>query len=92
MEKDIKNIYDTVDFNKPLDVSSMDYVSFSNAKVCHICEVKFDGSDNKVIDHDHFTGKYRGAVHRSCNSLFRMPTHIPVLFLNLSGYDVHLFI
>ena len=92
LEKDIKMIYDKVDFNKPLDVSSVDYNHFSNAKECHICEGKFDGSDDKVRDHDHFTGKYRGAAHRSCNSLLRMPKHIPVVFHNLAGYDAHLFI
>ena len=92
LEKDIKMIYDTVDFNKPLDENSVDYVSFSNAKVCHICEGKFDGSDNKVIDHDHFTGKNRGAAHKSCNSLFRIPKHIPVVMHNLAGYVAHLFI
>ena len=70
----------------------MDYNQFSNAKVCHICEGKFDDSDNKVIDHDHFTGKYRGAAHRSCTSLFRMPKHIPAVMHNLAGYDAHLFI
>ena len=92
MEADIKKIYEKVDFNKPLDESSVDYISFSDAKVCHICEGKFDGSEDKVCDHDHFTGKYRGAAHRSCNSLLRMPTHIPVVFHNLAGYDAHFFI
>ena len=36
LEADIKKIYETVDFNKPLDESTVDYVQFSNAKVCHI--------------------------------------------------------
>ena len=92
LEKDIKMIFDTINFNKLLDDSSVNYISFSNAKVCHICEGEFYGSDDKVRDHDHFTGKYRGAVQRSCNSLLRMPTHIPVVFHNLAGYDAHLFI
>ena len=79
-------------FNKPLDKSSVDYISFSYAKVCHICEDELNGSDDKVRNHDHFTGKYRGAAHRSCNSLLRMPTHIPVVFHNLAKYDAHFFI
>ena len=92
LENDTKKIYEKVDFNKSLDESSVDYISFSNAKVCHICEGEFDGSDEKLLDHDHFTGKYRGAAYRSCNSLFRMPNHIPVVFHNLAGYDAHPFI
>ena len=39
-----------------------------------------------------FATKYRGAAHSSCNSLIRMPKHIPVVLHNLAGYDAHLFI
>ena len=46
----------------------------------------------KVRDHCHFTGKYRGAAHNSCNLQFRNPLILPVIFHNLQGYDSHLFI
>ena len=33
-------------------------------KVCHICKRIFKtGDDNKIGDHCHYTGKYRGAAH-----------------------------
>ena len=48
---------------------------------------------DKVIDHDHITGKYRGAAHSSCNLKLRIDhdkIKIPVFFHNLRGYDAHL--
>ena len=46
----------------------------------------------KVRDHCHFTGKYRGAAHNSCNLQCRKPMILPVIFNNLQSYDSHLFI
>ena len=57
---------------------------------CWIC--KEDLNDDKVRDHLHFTGRYRGAAHNSCNLKNRKPNFIPVVIHNLSGYDSHLFI
>ena len=94
LENDIKMFDNTVDLNKHMDKESVDYISYSNATRCHICEGEFiPGSDDyKVFDHDRFTGKYRGAAHKSCKSLFGMPKYIPVVVHNLSGYDAHLFL
>ena len=67
-------------------------VEFVTAKECHICIKKFSPKDRKVRDHCHYTGKYRGAAHSSCNLRYRIPDYIPVVFHNLAGYDAHLFI
>ena len=58
---------------------------------CWICNEKFDG-DDKVRDHCHFTGRYRGAAHNLCNLKYEKPNLTHVVFHNLSGYDSHLFI
>ena len=31
-------------------------------------------------------------MHSLCNSRYKIPSYIPVVFHNLSGYDAHLFI
>ena len=64
--------------------------SFDKAVECHIC--KRELLDDKVRDHCHFTGQYRGAAHNSCNLQCRKPMILPVIFHNLQGYDAHLFI
>ena len=62
---------------------------FQSSNICLICNKLFDVSDNKVRDHYHITGKYRGAVHWSCNVIFKMTKKVLVIFHNLEGYDSH---
>ena len=73
-------------------LTSKQIKAHSKAKVCHICLEGFQIKDRKVRDHCHYTGKYRGAAHSNCNLQYKIPGHIPVIFHNLSGYDMHLFI
>ena len=52
----------------------------------------FQGRNRKVRDHCHYSGIYRGAAHSLCNLQYKIPSYIPVIFHNLSGYDAHMFI
>ena len=62
-----------------------------SATVCFACKKRFDG--DKVRDHCHYTGKYRGALHSGCNlKLGERTLIIPVLAHNSSGYDSHMFV
>ena len=65
--------------------------SYKNQKVCYMCEKEFstDKKDQKVRDHCHYTGKYRGAAHSICNLRYKIPKEIPVVFHNGSTYDYH---
>ena len=53
----------------------------------------FGDTDNKVRDHCHITGKYRGVAHYSCKitkNYLQITKKVPVIFHNLKGYDSHL--
>ena len=58
----------------------------NRATACHICLKGFKEDDIRVRDHCHYTGKYQGPAHRSCNLRYRIPKYIPIVFHNLSGY------
>ena len=75
---------------KPLRLTEEEQKSFKEARICHICLGNLDG--DRVRDHCHFTGQYRGAAHNSCNLQCKKPLILPVIFHNLQGYDAHLFI
>ena len=58
---------------------------------CHICDNKLN--NNRVRDHCHITGLYRGAAHSQCNIDFNYKNFkVPVVFHNLKNYDAHFII
>ena len=75
---------------KPLVMNPKTQKEFNNAVNCHICNEEL--GDDRVRDHCHFTGEYRGAAHNKCNLMCKKPRILPVIFHNLQGYDAHLFI
>ena len=75
--------------------------SYENQEICYICEKEHCTDENnkkefkkmqKVRDHCHYTGKYRGAAHSICNSRYTTPKMIPIVFHNGSTYDYHFII
>ena len=79
-------------FNKNLIMSAEEEERFELSNSCWICDKLFDVGDDKVRDHCHITGKYRGAAHWSCNVNLKLSKKIPVIFHNLRGYDSYLII
>ena len=85
---------------KTMIFSSTDEEKYNAAKHCHICkdpfEIHQDGlvipslKGEKVRDHCHYTGNFRGAAHNACNLQLKKIKDIPVFFHNLSGYDAHI--
>ena len=65
---------------------------YKKATKCHICYKPFTPRDPKVRDHCHYTGLYGGPAHSLCNLRYKIPSYIPIVFHNLSGYNAHLFI
>ena len=88
LEDDVKAIANIEP--KKMIFTEEDEKGFNESKLCWICKEPF--KDNKVRDHCHYTGRYRGPACNSCNLKYRKPKFIPVFFHNLSGYDSHLFI
>ena len=79
-------------FNKNLIISAEEEERFQLTNTCWICDKLFDVGDDKVRDHCHMTGKYRGASHWSCNINLKLSEKVPVIFHNPKGYDIHLII
>ena len=77
----------------PMDpLTKKQWKKYKRSTKCHICYKPFTIGDPKVRDHCHYTGLYRGPAHSLCNLRYKISSHIPVMFHNLSGYDAHLFI
>ena len=93
LEEDIKMIANIP--KKKIIFGKKEEERYNEETKCWICKGEFDDKDKnkeKVKDHCHYTGRYRGAAHNECNLNYRKPNFTPVVFHNLSGYDSHLFI
>lgn len=60
---------------------------------CEFC-AHINVNNYKVFDHDHVTGKYRGAAHNTCNLNFRLSHNfrVPVFAHNAQNYDNNLIL
>ena len=77
-------------FNKNLIMSTEEEEIFQSSNKCWICNKLFDLVDEKVRDHYHISGKFRGAALFSCNADLKITKKVPVIFHNLRRYDGHL--
>ena len=77
-------------FNKNLIISEEEEHLFQQSNSCWICKKLIDNDEEKVRDHCHVTGKFRGAAHWNCNINFQLTKKVPAIFHNLRGYDSHL--
>ena len=61
---------------------------YENSHICWICKQELN--TDKIRDHCHVTGKFRGASHSKCNINLRLPKKLPIIFHNLQGYGGHI--
>ena len=59
---------------KPMLLTPTELRSFNNATTCNICTKPL--GDDKVRDHCHIVGSYRGAAHNECNLMYRYPNMV----------------
>ena len=88
-----KNRYALREIRKPKD--AIDQWITINQETCLFCAdlLLVSNFKDSVRDHDHMTGKYRGAAHNECNFKLKLNPKtmpIPVIFHNLKGYNGHL--
>ena len=64
---------------------------YRNNNICRFCETNIEC--DKVKNHCHLTGDYRGVGHTICNINVTQDQNniIPFKFLNFRIYDCHLF-
>ena len=85
LEEVIKQIYNQTKFAKKIIHTYKDQKNFISAAVCHICEGELN--EDRVRDHCHLTGKYRGAAHNGCNLNYQIPNsfrYTSIIFLDLT--------
>ena len=90
-EKNLSEVYDILTTDVPIKMTDNDELTFQNAETCYACQEPLL-DDDRVRDHCHLTGEYRGPAHSKCNLKMKTPMFVPVLFHNLEGYDSHLFV
>ena len=76
---------------KDVIMTQEDEEGFKNNNICQFCEKNIES--DKVRDHCHLTGKYRGPAHSNCNKNVTQDkcNFIPFIFHNFSNYDCHMF-
>ena len=91
-----KNTIEIIDYEM-IPLTDEENESYHKQKLCHICKKIFsiDYDDKKYYkdrDHCHYTGKYRGDAHNSCNLRSITTKEIPLVFHSSSKYDYHFII
>ena len=66
-------------FNKNLIMSKEEEHLFQKSNSCWICKKFINNDEEKVRDHCHVTGKFRGAAHRKFNANLQLTKKFPVI-------------
>ena len=76
---------------KDIIMTQEDEQDYKNNNIFQFCEKNIES--DKVRDHCHLTGKYRGPAHSKCNINVTQDqsNFIPFIFHNFINYDCHMF-
>lgn len=75
---------------KPMIITDEEEKQHRVCNICWICGGEIAKKGDKVRDHCHYTGLFRGTAHYGCNVNFKLEDYIPIVFHNLRGYDGHI--
>ena len=86
-----KMIFWLKNIKKDIVMKEEDQHDFENNNICRYCEKNIEL--NKVSDHCHLTGEYRGPAHNDCNLKVKQSdsNFITIGLHNFSKYDCHMF-
>ena len=71
LQLEAKQLFDEyIGTRKPMLLTVSESRSFTNTTICQVCTKLLEG--DKVRDHCHITGNYRGAAHNKCNLMYRI--------------------
>lgn len=78
----------------PMKITATQEAEFKATRKCGACKEMFSGTrSGKVRDHDHLTGKFRGALCNRCNlSYAQTRREVFIFFHGLSNYDSHFIV
>ena len=65
-------------------------IYFKKVVAVGFAKKSINNDEEKVRDHCHVTGKFRGAAHSERNINLQLTKKVPVIFHNLRGYSSHL--
>ena len=78
----------SIKINQAMIFTEEDKLNHDANDICHICN---KNCVNKVRDHCHQTGRYRGPACNICNLNYKHQNFIPVIFHSGKGYDFNQF-
>ena len=92
MREEVRRLYNAIPEKPMTPITAKQWMEYTKSSESHIFLKPITEKDIKVRDHCHHTGEFRGPAHRMCNLRYKVCSFIPMVFHNLSGYDVHLVI
>ena len=87
LDEDYKSFQKKLEKVEDMIFTEKDEADFKSNDTCYICKKPFTFIENgqKVRDHDHLTGSYRGAAHSNSNLNMRQSQKMIIYMHNSKG-------